>query len=331
VSEAAPWRLRCLCDAGSASVPFAAGYVRCTNCQTLVYAAAPGTSAADVANDSVEYYGAEYWTSHQIEIGLPPLSERARADLSQRCLHWLRTLVRYRPPPARLLEIGASHGGFLRLARLAGYDAVGIELSPDIVASARATFDVDVRVGPLERASFPNDAFDVVVSFDVLEHLAEPERSLREIRRVLRCDGLLLVQTPEYRELGHAELVAANDPFLKHLGGPDHLFLFSKRSVASILERAGFPAVVFEPPAFAYDMFFVAARERPPAADAKRIASALSATADGRIALAMLDVYERAEELRAIAAERLTVIEGLSAACEERLQLIERLDRQLHE
>ncbi|MDB5069329.1 MAG: Methyltransferase type 11 [Candidatus Eremiobacteraeota bacterium] len=311
----------------SPCVPFGAGYVRCTGCQTLVYQTVP--DAAQGANAAADLYGAQYWTSHQTEAGLPPLRERARTDVAERCLHWLRTLVRFRPPPARLLEIGCSHGGFLHLARLAGYDAVGIELSAGAVELARAAFAVDVRAGTLESAGFADGAFDVVASFDVLEHLAQPERSLREMRRVLRRDGLLLIQTPEYRERSRAELEAANDPFLKHLGGPDHLFLFSKRSIAEILRRTGFPGVAFEPPVFAYDMFFAAACDEPVAADAGRVADALCATGDGRLALAMLDVYERTEELRRIAAERLTVIEGLRAACDERLQLIERLDGEL--
>ena len=331
MKEIASWRLlRCWCDAGSATVPFAAGYVRCTNCQTLVYTA-PDASAAAGSHDPADLYGDVFWTRFRVEKGLPPLQERARTDISSRCLHWLNVLLQHRPPPARVLEIGAGHGGFLRLARLAGYEAAGIEISPAAVAFARQAFDVDVRAGSLERLPFADDAFDVVASFDVLEHLADPERSLGEMRRVLRSDGLLLLQTPEYRELSHAELDATSDPFLKHLGGPYHLYLFSKRSVASILRRTGFPAVAFAPPVFAYDMLAIAASDPPAAVDRERVDDALSATADGRVALALLDLYQRSEELHRIAADRLTVIEGLSAACDERLQLIERLDAQLRE
>jgi SAM-dependent methyltransferase len=151
----------------------------------LVFAGAPDASTGGVDDDDTDLYGSRCWTTHQVERRFPPIEERERTDLTERCLHWLRALLRYRRPPARVLEIGAAHGGFVRLARLAGFDAVGIEMSPAVVERARRTFDVDMRVGPLESAGFADAAFDVVASFDVLEHLAQPETTLREIRRVL--------------------------------------------------------------------------------------------------------------------------------------------------
>ena len=295
-----------------------------------MFAGAPDASTAGVVDDHTDLYGSRFWTTHQLERGLPPIEERERTDLTHRCLHWLRALLRYRRPPARLLEIGASHGGFVRLARLAGFDAVGIEMSPTIVARARRTFGVEMRVGPLESASFADAAFDVVVSFDVLEHLAHPEATLREIRRVLRPDGVLLSQTPDVRDVAYSALHAANDPFLALLG-PEHLFLFSKGAARAILMRTGFPNAVFEPPVFPRDMFFVAGAELPAARCADDVARALLETPDGRIALALLDLYEHDAAMGTVAAERQTVIDGLSAACDERLALIERLDRELRD
>ncbi len=327
----AAWAAGCWCDASAVLIPFGTDYVRCTACETLVFAGAPDPNAWDVAADESGFYGLHFHTDDQVAAGLPGIEERARADLPERCMHWLRTLLRYHRPSARLLEIGASHGGFLRLAGLAGFHATGIDLSPAIVDLARAWFDVDMRLGPLESAGFADEAFDVVVAFDVLEHLARPEDTLREIRRVLRPDGVLLMQTPNFPAVDRGELEAANDPFLKLLGGPAHLTLFSERSARAILERAGFPDVTFEPPIFPADMFFVAGRALPPPQDKNEVARSLLATPDGRVALALLDVLENCAEMRRVAAERLAVIEGLSAACDERLALIERLDRQLRE
>lgn len=326
----AAWAARCWCDSTSPLEPFGPDYFRCTACETLVFAGAPDISTAGVVDDDSDLYGSRFWTTHQLELGLPPIDERERTDLTHRCLHWLRALLRYRRPQARLLEIGAGHGGFVRLARLAGFDAVGIEMSPTIVERARRTFDVDMRLGPLESAGFADAAFDIVVSFDVLEHLAQPEATLHEIRRVLSPDGLLLAQTPDFREVAYSELHAAHDRFLDFLG-PAHLFLFSKRSARAILMRTGFPNAVFEPPVFPYDMFFVAGSELPAARPADDVARTLLETSDGRIVLALLDLYEHDAALRTVAAERQAVIDGLSAACDERLALIERLDRELRD
>ena len=58
--------------------------------------------------------------------------------------HWLRTLMQFVLPPARVLEVGCGHGGFVAMMRQAGYDAMGLELSPSIVKFARDTFDIPV-------------------------------------------------------------------------------------------------------------------------------------------------------------------------------------------
>ena len=330
VDHVAPWEVRCWCDADVRPVPFAPDYALCAACSTLVCTLPPVASTAGVVDDATDFYGAQYWTRHQTEVmGYPAIAERARADLSERCLYWLRALLGCRRPPARLLEIGASHGGFLRLARLAGFDPSGIEMSPSIVEYARSTFDVDMRLGPLEAAGLPDAAFDVVVAFDVLEHFRDPLATLREIRRVLRHDGLLLVQTPDYRGRTVAEMVAAADPFLEHLRAPEHVYLFSNRAAREILARSGFPNTEFVRPKFAYDMFVIAGTQARTTGTANDIARALSHTADGRLALALLDLFDRSERLEVVVAERLDVIEGLKKACDERLAVIERLDREI--
>ncbi len=326
----APWRGRCWCDASSPPSPFVADYARCAACETLVCTVAPYASTGGVVDDARDFYGSQYWTRYQADThGLPPIAERSRGDLSERCVHWLRTLLAYRRPPARLLEIGAAHGGFLRLATLAGFEATGIEMSPSIVEFARRTFDVDMCVGPLETAGYADASFDVAVAFDVLEHLHDPAATLREIRRVLRPAGILLIQTPEYPARGAAELVEAGDPFLVHLCAPEHVYLFSASSLEKILARTGFPNAVFSAAIFPYDMFAVAGAQALAAHDPDDVAAVLLSKGDGRLALALLDVFERAQRLEAIAAERLRVIEGLKEACDERLAAIERLDQEL--
>jgi SAM-dependent methyltransferase len=324
------WRARCWCDPDAGLVPFIAGYLRCTACESLVCALAPVASTAGVHDDTTDFYGARYWTHHQTDVhGLPEIRERSRSDLAERCIYWLRALLECRRPPARLLELGAAHGGFLRLAGLAGFEATGLEMSPSIVRFARRTFDVDMQLGPLEAAGIEDDAFDIVVAFDVLEHFDDPEAALREIRRVVRPDGIVLLQTPDYPVTDAQALLAAHSPFLAHLTAPEHVYLFSKCAAADILARTGFPSVAFLPPIYGYDMFLVAGTEPLERGSAAEIDAALLASPDGRLARALLDVFERGEQLSRVAAERMTVIEGLNLACDERLAVIELLDREL--
>src|SRR5262245_33415038 len=111
-------------------VAFGAGYWRCSVCETLVSAQMPGPEIAYVTDEKCDLYGREYWFSHQEEdLGQPSILTRARSDLSERCLHWLRAVLKYKQPPARVLELGSGHGGFVAMLGWAGFDAMGLEIS----------------------------------------------------------------------------------------------------------------------------------------------------------------------------------------------------------
>ena len=64
---------------------FSTDYRRCAVCETLV-----STGGVEASSR----YSADYWFSRQTaELGLPDITERARLDLPERCIHWLRTLL----------------------------------------------------------------------------------------------------------------------------------------------------------------------------------------------------------------------------------------------
>lgn len=96
----------------------------------------------------------------------------------------------------RVLEIGFGNGSFLSYAKAKGWDICGTEISADLVeAGKRAGFNClqadNVR-------DFPDDAFDLVVAFDVLEHVPpdQLEGFLQEIKRILRPSGVCVARFP---------------------------------------------------------------------------------------------------------------------------------------
>ena len=101
------------------------------------------------------------------------------------------------PPGARILDAGSGSGR--TLDELATYgSAAGVDLSAAAVAAARARGHEDVRLGALERLPYPAERFDLVTCLDVLEHVPDDVAALREIRRVTRPGGRLLVTVPAY-------------------------------------------------------------------------------------------------------------------------------------
>ena len=282
-------------------VPFGAGYLRCPSCETLV----DTTASADGAGDA-GFYGREYFFSHQEQArGYPNIVVRARTDFLDRCLAWLRTVLKYRLPPARILEVGAAHGAFVALLRTAGYAASGLELSPSIVELAREMFDVPMLVGPIETHDIEKGSLQAIVLMDVIEHLPDPVATLRHCVDLLDPTGFIMVQTPRYPEgRGHAEMIATDDRFLAQLLPGEHLHLFSKQSVQRLLGVVGAEHVAFEPAPFAhYDMLLVASRCALEAHAPEAAEAALLTTAHGRLVLALLDSDARSIDAgRSIAA-----------------------------
>ena len=97
----------------------------------------------------------------------------------------------------RVLEIGSGRGVLLKTLRERGTEVIGIEPSGTLSTEA-------VRLhGPLPIArmsgtnlGFPDAAFDVVISFDVFEHIDDSDAHILEVRRVLRPGGAYALQTP---------------------------------------------------------------------------------------------------------------------------------------
>lgn len=325
--------------------PFATDYRLCRACGTLVSLAELSNEGYLVQNDETDFYGKQYWLDHQAaELGLPQIEQRARLDLPERCVHWIRHLLLHRLPPARVLELGSAHGGFVALMRAAGYDATGLEMSPWVADLARRTFNVPMLVGPIEAQGLEPGSFDVIVAHDVMEHLPDPLTTLKHAVRLLKPDGILAIQMPEYPDgKSFAELETAKDRFLLHLHKDEHLYLYSKRAARQLYQQLGLEHFQFHEPMFDYDMYFFASRlplvQHPPEA----IANYLQTSPPGRLLLALLDKSEELRHMQKLwqeseqdRAARLVVINNLTARLQAsdadraaRLQVINELSRQL--
>lgn len=268
-------------------------YHVCQACGTLVSRAPLPPEAFTVQQDAGELYSKDYWHQRQTEHhGLPDITKRARLDLPERCTHWLRHLLARRLPPARVLELGCAHGGYVALLGWAGFTATGTEMSPWVVDYARQSFAINALAGTIEQQPFEPGSFDVIVLNDVLEHLPTPAATLAHCARLLTADGFFVIQTPEYKEhLTHADLVATNDIFQRHMDGnnDEHLYLYSRRSAGEFFSRLGFPALDFANPVYSYDLFFTAARAPLALHSEEQISATLAAQPTGRLVQALLD------------------------------------------
>lgn len=97
-----------------------------------------------------------------------------------------------------VLDIACGEGyGSASLKRGGANNVIGVDISPEACSHASKTYGIETRVGNAEKIPAPNASFDLVVSFETVEHVANPENFLKEIDRVLRSRGTLIISTPD--------------------------------------------------------------------------------------------------------------------------------------
>ena len=97
----------------------------------------------------------------------------------------------------RVLDIACGEGyGTAAIASSGAQDVIGVDISPEACAHARAKYGVKTLVGSAEAIPLADASVDAVVSFETIEHLEHPERLLDECKRVLAPRGCLVISTP---------------------------------------------------------------------------------------------------------------------------------------
>ena len=142
----------------------------------------------------------------------------------------------------RLLDIGCYIGTFLNIAKQNGWQCYGVEPSPTICAYAKKTYGLDIFPGFLHQARFQDCFFDVITMFHVLEHTSSPTNELREIRRMLKPDGLLIIEVPNIDHPLHRLIKGSQLLFV-----PGHYYYFSPQTLSKLLNKEKFEVMNVEP------------------------------------------------------------------------------------
>jgi 2-polyprenyl-3-methyl-5-hydroxy-6-metoxy-1,4-benzoquinol methylase len=145
--------------------------------------------------------------------------------------------------PGRLLDVGCGLGHLLSAVD-PRWERHGVELSGRAARMA-AEFGI-VHHGDLRSAGYPDGFFDVVTMYHVIEHMEDPVAEVREIRRVLKPGGWLLVSTPNF----DSACARRFGPNFRMLHDKTHVSLFGSSSLLRMLEDLGFLVTREEYPFF---------------------------------------------------------------------------------
>jgi SAM-dependent methyltransferase len=136
----------------------------------------------------------------------------------------------------RWLDVGFGAGSLLRVARTRDWETFGVEASLGAVESGRRHALGELILGNFATVPLESHSFDVVTMSELVEHLPDPRPFLQRASEVLRPGGVLYLTTPHGRGLSGRIL----GPTWSVMKPPEHLHLYSTRSLALCLRRAGF-------------------------------------------------------------------------------------------
>ena len=162
------------------------------------------------------------------------VEDRMKADFPFKANLLRRHMKKFVP---RLLDVGCGKGYFVHTALKNGFDAEGIDISQSAVDYAVNSLGVKARAGKIDECLTEwHETFDAITFWATIEHIAKPLEALHAIYNCLKPGGILLCDTG----LGNA-------PYEKFLPGhsqwydaPQHLFVFSRQGMVTLLEKAGF-------------------------------------------------------------------------------------------
>jgi len=137
-------------------------------------------------------------------------------------------------PRGRLLEVGCASGAFLHQMAELGWQVQGIEFSEKAAQSA-VQMGYHVHTGSLETAPSPNEPFDLIVGWMVLEHLHDPIEGLKKLHEWAKPDARLVLSVPNSNSFEFS--VFKEKLYSLHL--PNHLYHFTPHTLEQVLNASG--------------------------------------------------------------------------------------------
>ncbi len=225
-------RVRPVCEVTRYAQPL--HMARCADCSLLHINPRPPDDVLDAYyNDA--YYAGEADFHYGDERKLEP---QIRVRAAGRLVQLEERLARAGITTRRVVEIGSSFGLFLAEASRRGWDVQGCEISPDSREWARETHGFTIHDCDLADAGLAPESVDVVTGSEVIEHLADPLRTLRAAYDALAPGGIILFSTGNEQSI--ARIVrGANWGYYM----PGHVVIWSPRTLGQAFLSAGFTDV----------------------------------------------------------------------------------------
>ncbi len=166
---------------------------------------------------------ADTYANYPVIPDLSPLTRQRYVELLQRLEPYRRM--------GRLLDAGSGSGYFLDTAMAHGWEAHGTEYDAGTVAACRQR-GIHMEQGLLDPRNYTPRSFDVITSFEVMEHLLDPGRELASFVTLLRPGGVLYLTTPNFNSVVR-HFTKGQWNIINY---PEHLNYFTPRTLSRLLK-----------------------------------------------------------------------------------------------
>jgi SAM-dependent methyltransferase len=205
-------------------------FAKCQHCGHIQLSPLP------LPDDAVALYDEEYFGGNTSDKRGYSAYVRNESGWRRMAARRLRAIRRLHSAAGALLDVGAATGFFVSEASGQGWDAVGIEPSRWAAQYAREVTGASVSAGTLEELPLVM-TYDVITAWEVIEHVIDPAAFLVAARMHLRQDGIIAISTPIWDALVPRLL---GRRWLGWGKVPEHISVFSRHSLAALLQRCGF-------------------------------------------------------------------------------------------
>jgi 2-polyprenyl-3-methyl-5-hydroxy-6-metoxy-1,4-benzoquinol methylase len=194
----------------------------------------------------------EYWENDQVNEQVYMI-DAVREAFGRKYERYLRRLkVPQGEARPLMLEVGCGSGIFLDAAARFKWDVHGLDISPRAIVLAKQYCPTaTLHCTSLATAGFEPNSFDCVALWDVIEHVEDPELVVRQVRRILRTGGLLVMETPDEGCPARAlvrvlhRMSGGRADVMRAMYYSAHRWYFSRCAMRLLLERNGFADIRF--------------------------------------------------------------------------------------
>lgn len=198
--------------------------VKCQKC-SLVYCI-----PRNIEETMLEVYENNYWQEFQTTVGEQPIIRRIDEFLkiSQERISYISDFK----TKCSLLDVGCSMGFLVKAAQDCGFDATGIDLNKKDIDLGIDLFNINLKKQFLGQHK---KTYDVITSYNVIEHVSDPKTMLKQMVSLLKEDGIIAIGTHDIECKNHKE----QGVHWKHIVPNEHMYYFSQETLTNLAEVIG--------------------------------------------------------------------------------------------